>query len=52
MRPYVALRHIRFARPEELADAVDADRPRAGAFDGEEVDFLDGVMFSADRVAT
>jgi FAD/FMN-containing dehydrogenase len=46
VQPYVALRNVRFGSPEELADAVDrivTDR----SFDGEGVDFLDGVLFSA-----
>jgi FAD/FMN-containing dehydrogenase len=46
VRPYVALRNVRFGSPEELADAV-AQIARERAFDGEEVQFLDGVMFSA-----
>ena len=46
VRPYVALRNVRFGSPEELAAAVErivADR----SWDGEGVDFLDGVLFSA-----
>jgi FAD/FMN-containing dehydrogenase len=46
VRPYVALRNVRFGSPEELADAV-ALVARERAFDGEDVDFLDGVLFSA-----
>ena len=46
VRPYVALRNVRFSSPEELADAI-ALIARERAFDGEEVQFLDGVMFSA-----
>src|SRR5919202_3348680 len=46
VRPYVALRNVRFSSPEELADAV-ALIVRERAFDGEEVQFLDGVLFSA-----
>jgi FAD/FMN-containing dehydrogenase len=46
VRPYVALRNVRFGSPEELADAV-ALISREHAFDGEEVHFLDGVLFSA-----
>jgi FAD/FMN-containing dehydrogenase len=43
--PYVALRHIRFDDLDGLASAINAvcaDR----SWDGEEVDFLDGVMFA------
>src|SRR3954468_2638909 len=46
VRPYVALRNVRFGSPEELADAV-ALIAREHAFDGEDVHFLDGVLFSA-----
>ena len=46
VRPYVALRHVRFGDLDELAAAVGRiclDR----SWDGEPVDFLDGVVFSA-----
>jgi FAD/FMN-containing dehydrogenase len=46
VRPYVALRNVRFSSPEELAEAV-AVIAAERAFDGEEVQFLDGVLFSA-----
>ena len=46
VRPYVALRNVRFSSPEELADAV-AVITRERAFEGEEEQFLDGVLFSA-----
>src|SRR3954451_3879962 len=46
VRPYVALLNVRFGSPEELADAVELIVGKR-AFDGEEVQFLDGVMFSA-----
>jgi len=42
---YVALRHVRFGDLDELVRAVDAIC-REHAYDGEGVDFLDGVMFS------
>jgi FAD/FMN-containing dehydrogenase len=45
-RPYVALRNVRFGSPEELAAAV-ARIATERAWDGEPVDFLDGVVFSA-----
>ena len=44
VRPYVALRNVRFTDLDELAAAIG----RIGAerrWDGEPVDFLDGVMF-------
>ena len=44
--PFVTLRHIRFGGIGELQDAMDrivAD----GSHDGERVDYLDGVVFSA-----
>ncbi len=44
--PFVTLRHIRFGSIGELQDAMDrivAD----GSHDGERVDYLDGVVFSA-----
>ena len=43
---YVALRHLRYRSVEELQSAVQlicADR----SYDGQEVDYLDGVVFSA-----
>ncbi len=46
IHPYVALRNVRFGSPEELADAV-ALVAREHAYEGEEVHFLDGVLFSA-----
>jgi FAD/FMN-containing dehydrogenase len=48
VQPYVALRNVRFAGPEELCAAIDrivAER----SWEGERVDFLDGVVFSADE---
>ncbi len=46
VRPFVGLRHIRFDELDELVAAIatiNAER----AWDGETVDFLDGVMFSS-----
>src|SRR3954464_5038229 len=46
VQPYVAVRNVRFGSPEELAAGIDragAD----GAYEGEPVDFVDGVVFSA-----
>src|SRR3954471_6877223 len=48
VQPYVALRNVRFAGPEELCAAIDrivAER----SWEGGPVDFLDGVVFSADE---
>ncbi|MGI8678824.1 MAG: FAD-binding oxidoreductase [Jatrophihabitans sp.] len=42
--PYVALRHVRFHGLDELAAAIDTIA-RTGAWQGEGVDFVDGVMF-------
>jgi FAD/FMN-containing dehydrogenase len=44
---FVKLRHVRFASLEALTDAV-ADIVAARAFEGEQVDFLDGTVFGAD----
>jgi FAD/FMN-containing dehydrogenase len=46
VHPYLALRNVRFGSPEDLAAAIDrivAER----SWDGEPVDLLDGVLFSA-----
>ncbi|MGZ4603232.1 MAG: FAD-binding oxidoreductase [Kineosporiaceae bacterium] len=48
VRPYVALRNVRFGSPEDLSAAIDritTDR----SWEGEPVDFLDGVIFSASE---
>lgn len=45
VRPYVLLRNVRFGSPAELSEAIAAIAP-AGSWDGEPVDFLDGVVFS------
>jgi FAD/FMN-containing dehydrogenase len=46
---YVNLRHVRFGDPESLAEAVTRV---AGEheYDGEPVDFVDGVMFATDEL--
>ena len=46
--PYVELRHMRFRRLDELVAAMTAIVD-AGSFDGDRVDYLDGVVFSADE---
>ncbi|WP_433798571.1 FAD-binding oxidoreductase [Actinomycetospora sp. CA-084318] len=46
VRPFVALRHLRFPDATSMAEAtarITAER----AYDGEPVDFLDGTVFSA-----
>lgn len=48
VRPFVGLRHVRFGDLDELVAAIatiNAER----AWDGEAVDFLDGVMFSSSE---
>jgi len=47
--PYVALRHVRFADPESCCEAIAAI-VRDGAWAGEGVDFLDGVMFDVGEL--
>jgi FAD/FMN-containing dehydrogenase len=47
--PYVELRHVRFDDPESLTAAVDRIAAE-GAWSGVPVDFVDGVMFSADEL--
>ncbi|GAA1806289.1 FAD-binding oxidoreductase [Agromyces neolithicus] len=48
VHPFVALTHLRF---HALADLVDAMHRivETGSLDGERVDYLDGVVFSADE---
>jgi FAD/FMN-containing dehydrogenase len=49
VRPYVALRHVRF----DAADACFAELERVCAdrsFEGEQVDFVDGVAFAPDEL--
>ncbi|WP_235509215.1 FAD-binding oxidoreductase [Terrabacter sp. Soil810] len=43
-RPYVALRHVRFDAVAALTDAVD-DVMSSQTWDGDRVDFVDGVVF-------
>lgn len=45
---YVALRHVRFSDLDELAAAI-ATIGTERSWDGETVDFLDGVMFGVDE---
>ncbi|OMC33813.1 FAD-linked oxidase [Mycolicibacterium fortuitum] len=46
--PFVALRHLRFHSLSELVRAMDRII-ETGGLDGERVDYLDGVVFSADE---
>ena len=48
VQPFVHLRHVRFHDLEQLVASIDkitTDR----TYDGEDVDFLDGTVFSADE---
>ncbi|MDN6439112.1 MAG: FAD-binding oxidoreductase, partial [Corynebacterium nuruki] len=46
--PYVALRHVRFDDVQSLTDAL-AQISESKEYDGEQVDYLDGVVFSLDE---
>ena len=48
VKPFVALRHIRFGSLSDLVAAMDRIID-TGGFDGVRVDYLDGVVFSADE---
>jgi FAD/FMN-containing dehydrogenase len=48
VRRYVALRNVRFADLDDLVAAID-EVMTTGAYGGERVDAMDGVMFSADE---
>ncbi|WP_238422872.1 FAD-binding oxidoreductase [Gordonia sp. 'Campus'] len=48
VQPYVALRHIRFSSVAELESTMEAI-VTTRTHDGEQVDYLDGVVFSADE---
>jgi FAD/FMN-containing dehydrogenase len=48
VKPFVALRHLRFHSLTELIAAMDGI-VETGGLDGEPVDYLDGVVFSADE---
>ncbi|MGO4616667.1 FAD-binding oxidoreductase [Nocardia sp. 2YAB30] len=48
VRPYVALRHVRFHDLREL-EATLATIVTDRSYDGEQVDYLDGVVFTADE---
>jgi FAD/FMN-containing dehydrogenase len=48
VKPFVALRHLRFGSLEDLVAAMDRVI-ETGGYDGAPVDYLDGVVFSADE---
>jgi FAD/FMN-containing dehydrogenase len=48
VKPFVALRHLRFHSLSELVAAMDRII-ETGGYDGVPVDYLDGVVFSADE---
>ena len=48
VKPFVALRHLRFHSLEDLVAAMDRII-ETGGHDGAPVDYLDGVVFSADE---
>ena len=48
VKPFVALRHLRFHSLQELVAAMDRII-ETGGIDGVPVDYLDGVVFSADE---
>jgi len=51
VHPFVALRNVRFGDLDELVAAIGSI-VASGSWDGEPVDFLDGVVFSAAPTAT
>lgn len=48
VKPFVSVRHIRFHSLRNLVAAMEGII-ETGAFDGDRVDYLDGVVFSADE---
>ncbi len=48
MKPFVALKHLRFHSLRELVATMDRII-ETGGIDGTPVDYLDGVVFSADE---
>ena len=49
VHPYVALQHVRFGSLTDVQNAI-GEIMRSRAWDGEAVDFLDGVVFSRDEI--
>jgi FAD/FMN-containing dehydrogenase len=48
VKPFVALRHLRFTALTDLVETMERI-VETGGFDGAPVDYLDGVVFSADE---
>ncbi len=48
VKPFVALRHLRFHSVQAVVEAMDRII-ETGGLDGDRVDYLDGVVFSADE---
>ena len=48
VQPFVALRHVRYHALTDLVEAMDGI-VETGSLDGVRVDYLDGVVFSADE---
>ena len=48
VKPFVALRHLRFRSLTDLIEAMDRI-VETGGLNGDRVDYLDGVVFSADE---
>jgi FAD/FMN-containing dehydrogenase len=48
VKPFVALKHVRFRSLTDLVTAMDRII-ETGGYDGARVDYLDGVVFSADE---
>ncbi len=48
IKPYVALRHLRFSALDHLQRVIDTIA-ESGFYDGEQVDYLDGVVFSREE---
>ena len=48
VKPFVALAHVRFHSPVDLVAAIDGIMA-TGSLDGVAVDYLEGVVFSADE---
>lgn len=48
VKPFVALRHLRFDSLTELVSTMDRII-ETGGYDGTSIDYLDGVVFSADE---
>lgn len=48
VKPYVELRHVRFDDPAELSRVL-AEVSESREYDGQQVDYLDGVVFSLDE---